>query len=356
MSLSRPKLFLFLALFTLSILIIFPTRQTYYTYISPTANSPTSNGRPNAVIFMLVPPSRLQQATLALLNVENRFNRHLKYPYVLFMSQSELATVSNETKSKIDWITQGRAQFAALTDESWEIPPFYDPKLVDASMREIGFSKGYRQMCRFYSGFFWKHPMVAKYDWLWRLDTDIEFHCDVPYDPVQRLIDADALYGFVQIAGDVDYVQPSLAGNVSAFMHSHSSLLPSHANMGFTWRNIPNALSGLGGNDDWTRMCMYNNFEISHRSIWESPLYTSFFEYLDHAGGFFYERWSDSPIHSFALAMALRKEQHQGWGYECPQRLDRCTCVREGAAENFNDNAQTWYEAEEYDSSRGDLV
>jgi mannosyltransferase len=28
-----------------------------------------------------------------------------------------------------------------------------------------------------------------------------------------------------------------------------------------------------------------------------------------HCLGFFYERWSDSPIHSFALAMLLKKEE-----------------------------------------------
>ena len=43
--------------------------------------------------------------------------------------------------------------------------------------------------------------------------------------------------------------------------------------------------------------------------MWESELYTSFADYLENAGGFFYERWSDSPIHSFGVAMLLRREQ-----------------------------------------------
>lgn len=73
---------------------------------------------------------------------------------------------------------------------------------------------------------------------------------------------------------------------------------------------------------------MQNNFEISHRSVWESDIYTRFFNFLDQAGGeylfcfgavqtadrrhypgFFYERWGDSPVHSFGLAMSLRKDQ-----------------------------------------------
>lgn len=34
-----------------------------------------------------------------------------------------------------------------------------------------------------------------------------------------------------------------------------------------------------------------------------------YFEHLDHAGGFFYERWGDAPVHSLAVAMMLPKEQ-----------------------------------------------
>jgi len=283
------------------------------------------------------------------------------------------AMINEEERRKIDHITQGRAKFATLTKESWDIPDFYDNSRVDASFRNIGFSSGYRSMCRFYSGFFWKHPALARYDWLWRLDSDIEFHCDVPYDPVERMIEAKALYGFIQVNQDVDWVQPSLATNVSNFLFnyysSHSSpsdalsngvslpAVPPDVNHGFVWNGkegIEKALQGNAGSEEWTRMCMYNNFEISHRSVWESEIYSAFFTHLDAAGGFFYERWGDSPIHSFGVAMALRKDQvmqfhdlgyqHQGWAYECAQ-LDRCTCLREGVAADFDDQGSKWFNA-----------
>ncbi|KAJ3994879.1 nucleotide-diphospho-sugar transferase [Lentinula boryana] len=306
---------------------------------------------------MLVAPSRIHQATLALLNVENRFNRRLQYPYVLFTaSEEESALISEEERQKIDWITQGRAKLAVLTKESWDIPDSYDKSRVDNSIHTIGFSFGYRSMCRFYSGFFWKHPALAQYDWLWRLDTDIEFHCDITYDPIERMIDAGALYGFVQINADAVWVQPSLAGNVSEFLFDFYSS-PNNVNHGFVWQGkegIEKALKGEADTTEWTKMCMYNNFEISHRSIWESEIYTAFFKHLDRAGGFFYERWGDSPIHSFGIAMSLRKDQvmqfhdlgyqHQGWAYECPQ-LDRCTCLKDGAAPEFDDQGYRWFNA-----------
>ncbi|KAF8884803.1 nucleotide-diphospho-sugar transferase [Infundibulicybe gibba] len=312
--------------------------------------SAVAETRPNAVIAMLVSPTRMTQALMALKNVEDRFNRRLKYPYVLLTE----AEISPELQDKISWATEGRATVANLPAEMWDVPEWLDRRKIQESLDIIGYSLGYRSMCRFYSGFFWKHPALSKYDWIWRLDTDIEFHCDIPYDPVQIMIDENKLYGFVQITGDAIGVQPTLAPNASTFLRGASHLLPADANLGFIWRDVPKALQGEAGNNDWTIRTMYDNFEISHRSVWESPIYQAFFDYLDNQGGFFYERWSDAPIHSFGLAMTLRKDQviqftdtgyqHQGWGYECPD-LARCACVKDSASEGFRDNADWWFEA-----------
>jgi hypothetical protein len=34
-----------------------------------------------------------------------------------------------------------------------------------------------------------------------------------------------------------------------------------------------------------------------------------FFEHLDKAGGFYYERWGDAPVHSIGAALFARKDQ-----------------------------------------------
>ncbi|TFK35773.1 nucleotide-diphospho-sugar transferase [Crucibulum laeve] len=316
---------------------------------------PTRIRRPNGVIFILLAPSRITQALVALQNVEDRFNRRLKYPIVLFTAEDETEFITEEVKSKVNWITEGRASFATTTKESWEVPPWMDQDRVRNSMETIGFSFGYRAMCRYYSGFFWTHPALASYDWLWRLDTDIQFHCDVPYDPIERLIEKHAVYGFVQVNYDATWVQPSLASNVSQFLYENQHIIPPDANQRFVWKGddgAAKAMAGAATSEDWTGACMYNNFEISHRSVWESNIYTKFFEHLDKAGGFFYERWGDSPIHSYGLAMSLRQDQvvqfkdlgyqHQAWAYECAD-LDRCACVKDGVSKDFNDHADAWF-------------
>ncbi|KAH9475579.1 O-glycoside alpha-1,2-mannosyltransferase-like protein 3 [Psilocybe cubensis] len=329
------------------------------------------SSKPNAAIFILLAPNRITQALVALQNVEDRFNRRLKYPIILFTAEDEAHFITEDIKAKASHITNGRASFATATKESWDIPAWMDEKRVNSSLETIGFSTGYRAMCRYYSGFFWKNPALVSYEWLWRLDTDIQFHCDVPYDPIEVLISKKALYGFVQVNYDVSWVQPSLASNVSQFLSNNRHLIPADANQHFVWKGdagVAKAMAGTAGNDDWTGACMYNNFEISHRSVWESSLYTKFFDHLEKAGGFFYERWGDSPVHSYGLAMSLRKDQivqfddlgyglsssehivkftfgryqHQGWAYECP-KLDRCACIEDDDTRDFNNNGDAWF-------------
>jgi hypothetical protein len=76
---------------------------------------PFSSKKPRAAIVMLLSPYRLTQAATTILNVEDRFNRRLKYPYVLFMTQDDLAIVPDDFKAKINQITERRATIGTFT-------------------------------------------------------------------------------------------------------------------------------------------------------------------------------------------------------------------------------------------------
>ncbi|KAG6915756.1 hypothetical protein DXG01_010023 [Tephrocybe rancida] len=140
---------------------------------------------------------------------------------------------------------------------------------------------------------------------------------------------------FVQLFPDGEWVQPTLASNVSAFMATEKDNFPLDANHGFVWRG-----------EQFRNLSPY---------IWENPIYTRFFEFLDRAGGFFYERWGDCPVHSFGLAMTLRKDQavqfkdmgyqHQGWEFTCPVESSSCTCVQEEKFKSFKDRGEEWFNA-----------
>ena len=54
---------------------------------------------------------------------------------------------------------------------------------------------------------------------------------------------------------------------------------------------------------------VWSNFEIGDLDFWRSEAYGKFFDTLDAAGGFYYERWGDAPVHSIAAALFARKDQ-----------------------------------------------
>lgn len=58
-----------------------------------------------------------------------------------------------------------------------------------------GGSLSYRNMCRFNSGFFFRHPLLDKYRWYWRIEPDVQFHCDLDFDPFVYMQENNKVYG-----------------------------------------------------------------------------------------------------------------------------------------------------------------
>ena len=38
-------------------------------------------------------------------------------------------------------------------------------------------------MCRYFSGFFHHHPLLADFDYYWRVEPDVHYYCNLDYDP-----------------------------------------------------------------------------------------------------------------------------------------------------------------------------
>ena len=66
--------------------------------------------------------------------------------------------------------------------EHWSIPNWIDEEKAkrareDMEARQIiyGGSLSYRHMCRFQSGFFFRHELLKDYDWYWRVVSHFLF-------------------------------------------------------------------------------------------------------------------------------------------------------------------------------------
>jgi alpha 1,2-mannosyltransferase len=299
-----------------------------------------SIGKERAVILILCRNSDLRDMLTTIEQFEYRFNGKYKYPYVFLNDEPFTEEFKGEIRQRI----QGIVKFGLVDPEHWAVPRRFNRTKIDESLIELGkiihgSRLSYRQMCRWYSGFFYNHEYLKGYDYYWRIEPGVSFTCNIPYDPFEFLRKNGKVYGFSIALTEIPETIPSLWSTVQEFINVNQKYFPRDR---FLWEYFKSSHSSRDG------LChFWSNFEIAAFSLFRSREYKSFFDYLDNAGGFFYERWGDAPVHSLALGLFLRKEQihwFEDIGYrhfphaQCPQdhniRLKRnCDCDPD-AAEN----------------------
>ncbi|KAK9475224.1 nucleotide-diphospho-sugar transferase [Dipodascopsis tothii] len=306
-----------------------------------------TGNRENAAFVMLVRNSEVHDARSSIRHVEDRFNKNYGYPWI-FLNDLPF---SDEFVKYTSSLVSGEAYYGIIDRENWEMPEWIDRKKAKASMQSMekqnilyGGSESYRHMCRFFSGFFYKHELVSKYDYYWRVEPNTEILCDVPYDPFKYMRENQKKYGFVISLMELYSTIQTLWPTVQNFSTLHPEAIHKNNALGFIVDNEQNITSG-GYN-----LChFWSNFEIAAVDFWKSEAYENYFTFLDKTGGFYYERWGDAPVHSIAAAILLDKtELHwfDDFGYKhhpfthCPERSEyhesgRCTC---NPKENFDNN------------------
>jgi alpha 1,2-mannosyltransferase len=285
----------------------------------------------NAVIIVLCRNSDKEGIKRSIQQFEQRFNHKHEYPYV-FLNDQEF---TDEFKAELASTVSGPIEFGRLTSEEFGIPSHIDMLRAEKSMAEMkrkgviyGDSLSYRKMCRFFSGYFYRAPLVQKYDYYWRIEPDVSFLCDIDYDPFTFLRENNKKYGFVITLREFMETIPTLFAETLNFLAKNFNLIKNRNLNGF----ILNHDRSYNGCHFWS------NFEIGDLGFFRSELYQRYFDWLDRAGGFFYERWGDAPVHSIAAALFLDADQIHFFsdiGYEhppfqhCPSESSmrsKCSC------------------------------
>lgn len=297
---------------------------------SPLMITTDPSRRAKAAIVVLAQNSDLRSVLLSMQRMEQRFNGKYHYPYV-FLNEQQF---NSDFKQRTSASTQSRTLYGLIPKEDWQLPEWLGQEQFDAAregMRRAGVLYGgkasYHFMCRFYSGFFHRHPLLQEFDYYWRMEPDVHYYCDLDYDPFVFMEDRGIQYGFVITVLELPNTIPSLWNTTQAFIRQQAGQLPSENMMKFVTSD-----SG----QDYNLCHFWSNFEIGSFEFLRSKQYQAYFEYLDQANGFFLERWGDAPVHSLAAAMLLNKSQvhhFQDIGYRhnsfthCPARLrNNCAC------------------------------
>lgn len=326
-----------------SLHFILSSRSSFYSVASVLRKPMTVPGPPALSVSSNVsspqpvdtdPPQRLANATFVILSrnsdlgpvmtsmqqIEDRFNSRHGYPWVILNDEP----FTEEFKSRVRLMTDAPVSFGVIPSEQWLQPEWVDEAKaarVRHSMQlqriPYGGSVTYRNMCRFQSGFFFRHELLQPYKYYWRVEPGVDYFCNLDYDPLLFMQDNNKTYGFTIITEELQPTVPSLWEAVYDFMTENAGLIPQNNTVNFVTND----------RGDSYNFCQYwSNFEIADLDFWREERYLRFFDFLDRRGGFYYERWCDGPIRSIALSLFARKEQLHFFndiGYR-HQRLEHC--------------------------------
>ncbi|KAI5962336.1 KTR5 [Candida pseudojiufengensis] len=333
-------------------------------------STPNPQEKANAAFVMLCRNSEVEKVVSSIRSMERHFNQWFKYPWIFLNNEEFTLEFQNEIKKHTS-----DAKFGKIDMKDWDFNPDIDKDefhewIESQGDREIlyGNLKSYHKMCRFYAGQFFLHPLVTKLDWYWRVEPDVEFYCDLTYDPFLEMEKNGKKYGFNVMLADLYYSIPGLFRYVSSYIKKNDIKVKSAwklftLNSNFITggskqdrknldgihdgheilyeiqdqlyvkkliheiknkdekmfknnfqifdkifaisKKMPNLYEDRINNEDYNLCHFWSNFEIARVDLFKSKEYQDFFKYLDESGGFYKERWGDAPVHSLAIGMLL---------------------------------------------------
>ncbi|KAK9247632.1 nucleotide-diphospho-sugar transferase [Lipomyces tetrasporus] len=291
-----------------------------------------------ATFIMLVRNSEVHDARSSIRYVEDRFNKNFHYPWLFLNDRPFSDEFIRMTRS----LVSGNATYGQIPKEAWSMPDWVDRQKARECMKGManrnilyGGSESYRHMCRFFSGFFWRHELLADYDYYWRVEPNTQLYCDLTYDPFTFMRENNKTYGFtinlLEFASTIESLWPT----VQNFSSEHPEYIHPNNSLDFIVDDHKNITEGSYNN------CHYwSNFEIASLKFFRSQAYRDFFDALDQTGGFYYERWGDAPVHSLAVSIMLDKEEIH-WFYDIGYRHHPITHCPE-PREEFHDSGKCY--------------
>jgi alpha 1,2-mannosyltransferase len=190
----------------------------------------------NATFVTLARNSDTWEIARSIRQVEDRFNRDYNYDWVFLNDQPFDETFIKVTTA----LVSGKTKYGLIPKEHWSFPEWIDQKKA-AQVREemsekkiiYGDSISYRHMCRYESGFFFRHPLMLDYEWYWRVEPSVELFCDISEDPFKFMADNGKKYSFTLSLYEYEETIPTLWKSAKKFMSEHPEHIAENNAMAF---------------------------------------------------------------------------------------------------------------------------
>lgn len=199
-------------------------------------NGSALTGRMNATFVTLARNSDVWDIAESIRQVEDRFNRNYHYDWV-FLNDKPF---DDEFKKLTTSLVSGQTYYGIIPKEHWSYPEWIDKDKArrvreDMAQRKIiyGDSESYRHMCRYESGFFFRHPLMLNYEYYWRVEPSIKLFCDVSFDPFRYMAEHGKKYSFVISLYEYQDTIPTLWSSTQKFMEKHPEHIAEDNSMDF---------------------------------------------------------------------------------------------------------------------------
>lgn len=163
-------------------------------------------------------------------------------------------------------------------------------------------------MCRFYSMSFYNHPRMQQFRYYWRFEPNTDYFTNIDYDVFKFMEDNDKIYGFTIALYDAHETVKTLWTETKAFIGSHPEYVHPNSAASFISENLQNP-EKTEYTQGYSTCHFWSNFEIGDMEFYRSEAYTEWMKHLDEAGGFYYERWGDAPVHSLGVSLFADKKK-----------------------------------------------
>lgn len=267
----------------------------------------------NATILVLCRNWELTEILSSMRSLEDHFNKNYHYTWTFLNDEP----FDEDFKKWTTEMASGKTEYGLIPPEEWNTPDFIDMEKYEKNIEQAieddvlyGFSKSYRNMCHFNSGYFFRQELVLKYDYYFRVEPGVQYFCDFQMDPFKFMRENKKKYSFIVTLYEYYNTIPTLWQTVEDFMNEYPEYVHPNSSMEF----ITDKGASVGvlldfGESPYNLCHFWSNFEIGDLNFFRSQKYLDFFNFLSKTGGFYYERWGDAPVHSIAASILLDKDE-----------------------------------------------
>lgn len=280
--------------------------------MGPSEDDVDSYERANATMLILAKNSDIRQVLSTIGDIERHFNGKFHYPYVFINDQP----FTKRFIRKVEAILPNRElYFEEIAADVWNPPSHVSMSKTRDGMQELkdlgiayADKMSYHNMCRFYSINFYNHPRLQQFRYYWRFEPQTEYFCDIDYDVFKFMESNNKVYGFTISLYDSEQTVKSLWPVTMDFLKENPQYLHENAAIDFLLEDMmhPEKTKYTGG---YSTCHFWSNFEIADMDFYRGEAYSKWAEELEKAGGFYYERWGDAPVHSIGVGLFADKSQ-----------------------------------------------